>query len=607
MLSSAGINEPKLEKKSSRSKGGGGTGKAAPSTVSSGNAAKLKIVVRRLPPLMTEEEFREHTAQWLDEANIESFYYWKGKVPKDIRAKVSRLSRAYIKFKSQEYILALREGLDGRILTDNKGNQSRPQVEFAPFQKVPKKNVKHDARQGTIDQDPEYIAFLELLKTGAPLQAASTHSSVNATANGNDVSVAGGVQQAADKPTSTPLIEYIRAQKAAGASSSQAEKASKKEKDGMSKREKRLAERKGKGKGSSEKDKEREKDKTGNIEKVVKIAVRAANTENAAVASRRAKSVPETPSTSAPPKPASVSSENPPKLSTPQSPSTPTSSAAPASSKPPRRERGSAAFAAAILQRDLGLGGPLGPLRRKDRKIACGSNAGANAGGGGQQSSPNADATEGATEEPRNRKPETAIQGQQEKVPEQSSQQKASRRSRRNRGGQGNTSTTSNEPPAHPKAPIAILKKQNSTTGVSGVSSIPAPLQPQILKREAPTTPSTPTTASPTPATPSTNVSSLVTNMSPAHQVNAPPQSPGGPKGGRSGRPPHRGNRGTNAGPAKAPNTGSVGETTFPKSLTQPANTAQGNNSLKPITPSSPQGPAVKQPVANTENSPVAS
>lgn len=36
-------------------------------------------------------------------------------------------------------------------------------VEFAPFQKVPKRtgSKKKDARCGTIDQDPDYLAFLE--------------------------------------------------------------------------------------------------------------------------------------------------------------------------------------------------------------------------------------------------------------------------------------------------------------------------------------------------------------------------------------------------------------------------------------------------------------
>lgn len=67
-------------------------------------------------------------------------------------------------------------------------------IEFAPFQKSVKGKVKPDARQGTIDSSPEYKEFLESLA-----QPASSEPVVSTNDEG---------------PTTTPLIEYLRTQKA---------------------------------------------------------------------------------------------------------------------------------------------------------------------------------------------------------------------------------------------------------------------------------------------------------------------------------------------------------------------------------------------------------
>lgn len=36
-------------------------------------------------------------------------------------------------------------------------------VDFAPYQKVPREKQRKDAKMGTIDRDPEYLAFLDEL------------------------------------------------------------------------------------------------------------------------------------------------------------------------------------------------------------------------------------------------------------------------------------------------------------------------------------------------------------------------------------------------------------------------------------------------------------
>jgi hypothetical protein len=48
-------------------------------------------------------------------------------------------------------------------------------VEFAPFQRLPKKRLgrKKDPKMGTLDQDPAYISFLES-KAAKPTETGST-------------------------------------------------------------------------------------------------------------------------------------------------------------------------------------------------------------------------------------------------------------------------------------------------------------------------------------------------------------------------------------------------------------------------------------------------
>jgi hypothetical protein len=44
------------------------------------------------------------------------------------------------------------------------GVESRAVVEFAPYQRIPKEHKTTDVRQGTIDEDQDYLDFLESLK-----------------------------------------------------------------------------------------------------------------------------------------------------------------------------------------------------------------------------------------------------------------------------------------------------------------------------------------------------------------------------------------------------------------------------------------------------------
>jgi regulator of nonsense transcripts 3 len=76
-----------------------------------------------------------------------------------------------------------------------------PSLEFAPFGRVPGNRVRKDGRQGTIDQDPEFIDFLQSLTEPV------TKSSL--VAEGGE-----GAEPKAARVTTTPLVEFLKEKKA---------------------------------------------------------------------------------------------------------------------------------------------------------------------------------------------------------------------------------------------------------------------------------------------------------------------------------------------------------------------------------------------------------
>lgn len=200
-----------------------------------------------------------------------------------------------------------------------------PSLEFAPYAKIPSGRARKDARQGTIDQDPEFISFLESLTQPV------AKPGPEATTDG---------EEKKEAITTTPLVQYIREKKANRAKESAAAKAAKQAKaDKESKSDKaqakKLLQRADK-EGQPTGERGEKKSKSG---KATKEAVKAANKQAASVAKQAAR-------TSAP---------NTPKDSPPTGPAADR-----------KKERGNAAAAAKILQRDLGLAASGG--RRKGGK-----------------------------------------------------------------------------------------------------------------------------------------------------------------------------------------------------------------------------------------------
>ncbi|XP_069323921.1 regulator of nonsense transcripts 3A isoform X3 [Eulemur rufifrons] len=135
---------------------GGGVGKHREEKTT----ALSKVVVRRLPPGLTQEQLEEQLRPLPAHDYFEFF-------AADLSLHPHLYSRAYINFRNPDDILLFRDRFDGYIFIDSKGLEYPAVVEFAPFQKVARKKLKRrDAKTGSIEDDPEYKKFLETYYVG---------------------------------------------------------------------------------------------------------------------------------------------------------------------------------------------------------------------------------------------------------------------------------------------------------------------------------------------------------------------------------------------------------------------------------------------------------
>ncbi|KAF5022367.1 hypothetical protein F66182_5568 [Fusarium sp. NRRL 66182] len=290
-----------------------------------------KLVIRRLPPGMTQAEFVSILgSEWeLGKGRVDWFSFAGGKISTD-PSKPSRPGRAYVHVMRKDDILALSDAVRTAVWEDAKASFNSPSligppsVEFAIYKKVPSNKKRTDARQGTIDQDPEFMAFLEELANPAPPREPIDGE------EGDDFG------KPETKVTTTPLIEYLKEKKANKAKESAS---SKNPKHGQG------DSRGGKGKNATKDDDSgRKKGKDSKAEKAekapketVKILTKKATTEQNAESSKtNTKSQTNDPS---------------------------------AQEAAPKSRRAGILAAARILQRDLGLSP--GSAHRKARQDAA--------------------------------------------------------------------------------------------------------------------------------------------------------------------------------------------------------------------------------------------
>lgn len=153
-----------------------------------------KVVIRRLPPGMTQEEFLSQVSPTPD---YDYIYSIKG----DMTLGEHAFSRVYINFVKSDDIYLFKEKFDNYVFVDSKGHEYAAVVEFASFQKIPKKRGKPrpDPKIGMIESDPIYQEFVESLKQ-QPNQEEKPEFSYQPSSETKNES-------------STPLLDFIKQRK----------------------------------------------------------------------------------------------------------------------------------------------------------------------------------------------------------------------------------------------------------------------------------------------------------------------------------------------------------------------------------------------------------
>ncbi|OBT52856.1 hypothetical protein VE04_06987, partial [Pseudogymnoascus sp. 24MN13] len=293
----------------------------------------LKVVVRRLAPALTEAEFMKIIGdEWkVGAGRVDWFSYKPGKVSTD-PSKASRPSRAYLHLVNEPYLTQLSNHVRQLTFEDAAKTFTNPcllgpaSLEYTPYARIPSGKRRTDARQGTIDLDPEFMDFLESLANPTSTKEEDTEPSTKG-----------------EKVTTTPLVQYLKDKKANKSKEAAAAKAAK-----QSRLESQAASASGKSKSkegaADEPHKKTPKDgkRERLVEKAAREAVRVLNREASKTTGAQAQ-----PANAAP----TEALKNP---------------------RTATRERGSIAAAARILQRDLGLS-PVNAHRRA--KVEAGAAA----------------------------------------------------------------------------------------------------------------------------------------------------------------------------------------------------------------------------------------
>uniref|UniRef100_A0A7N0R8S8 UPF3 domain-containing protein n=1 Tax=Kalanchoe fedtschenkoi TaxID=63787 RepID=A0A7N0R8S8_KALFE len=162
---------------------------------------RTKVVVRHLPPSIPHSMIMEQI-----ERVFGGRYNWSRFRPGKNSHKRQTHSRLYVNFERAEDVIEFAEFFNGHVFVNEKGNQFKVQVEYAPSQQVPK-TPKRDGREGTIVKDPEYIEFLENLSK--PVENLPSAEIQLERREADRV----GVPK--DAPIVTPLMDYIRQKRAA--------------------------------------------------------------------------------------------------------------------------------------------------------------------------------------------------------------------------------------------------------------------------------------------------------------------------------------------------------------------------------------------------------
>jgi len=173
------------------------SGKACVGTADA-NKPKNKVIVRALPALLSEDQFRTSVEKYLP--NVDFWYFVPGK--QSDRKEVD--SKAFMNFKNQDYMHEFIEQYLNHVFVTSLGRERKPLIEIAPFQKIPKPTKKKDIREDTIESDPDYLQFVEKLKEPVVLLPSAEEQ------------LDKRIAQEKIQPTivTIPLLEFLKAKKA---------------------------------------------------------------------------------------------------------------------------------------------------------------------------------------------------------------------------------------------------------------------------------------------------------------------------------------------------------------------------------------------------------
>jgi len=387
--------------------------------------------------------------------------------------------------------MALSEAVRVAEWVDAKGSLNDPAligppvVEFSIYKKVPSEKKRVDGRQGTIDQDPEFMAFLEALANPDAHKEGDTEQPADELTRG-------------EKPKTTPLIEHLR------------EKAAKLKENAAAKNMKHSRQDSQGGKGKAVVTSPEEAKKKGKEAKPDRLSDKSSGRapekpkESVKILSKKA---------------AAESAAEAAKAVATQIQSNQAQAAAQAkeqastSEPPPRSRRAGIAAAARILQRDLGLSP--GNAHRKARQDLAKAEADSKTASGKEPAKEPAPAPKEPSPPPTPVEPTPstpAAAASKSQIPASSS-----RRSRaRNRGGGAGTAEDGAKPKEEAKGESSRVESKPDRAAES--SKVPAKA-PVILKRKEERKENQPIIPAPSPS-PASASSSII------------PAPPTGPKGG---------------------------------------------------------------------------
>lgn len=134
-----------------------------------GRKMRNKLVIRHLPPQLTQDEFMEMAGNWINKETCEYYYYVQGRIPSK-PAKLPIPSRMYASFHTTEFLRAFFRQFKQNIapkLSYQSGNgvsavTISPMVEYAPCQgKL--RDSSLPSSNGTIELDEFYKVFVKKL------------------------------------------------------------------------------------------------------------------------------------------------------------------------------------------------------------------------------------------------------------------------------------------------------------------------------------------------------------------------------------------------------------------------------------------------------------